>query len=121
MARQPARTNIDAWLPNTYKAAALVHLIAKRTQEKCIENPARISKKGGLSAKLEGRSGLKSLSDISYITQIIATEYGYDPASKRVDVEGQVAGSPPPYLTRRYSKDIGKVLSETTSTSYHFT
>ncbi len=39
MARQPARTSIDAWLSNTYKAAAIVHLIANKTQEKCIKNP----------------------------------------------------------------------------------
>ena len=64
---------------------------------------------------------MRSLSVINYTTQFIGTEFGYDPASKRADVEGQEAGSPPPYVTQRYSKDIGKVLSETTSTSYCFT
>ena len=71
----------------------------------------------GLSFKIKAEPG------VQYTTQFIGTEFGYDPTSKPADVEEPKAGSPPPYVTRRYSKDIGKVLSETTSTSpsYRFT
>jgi hypothetical protein len=56
---------------------------------------------------------------VTYKTQFIGTELQHDGNSEpRLDADGK-----PAYITRRYSKDIGKVLAETDSTrpSYTFT